>query len=59
MRPAMLVSLAIIAPLAGAYGLRSVTGDAMSAMVLALTLFVTAVASLAGTSRAGRALRRS
>lgn len=59
MRPPMLVSLAIIAPLAGAYALRSVTGDAMSAIVLVLTLYVTAVASLAGISRAGRGLRGS
>lgn len=59
MRPSTLVSLAITAPLAGAYALRSVTGDTMSAVFLALTLIVTAIAWLAGTSRAGSASRRS
>jgi hypothetical protein len=59
MRPPMLVSFAIAAPLAGAYALRSVTGDTMSAAFLALTLTVTAIAWQAGISRAGRASRRS
>jgi hypothetical protein len=59
MRPPMLVSLAIIVPLAGAFALRSVTGDMMSAVIVALTLTVTAIACLAGPSRVSRASRRS
>ena len=59
MRPPMRVSLAIIATLAGAYALRSVTGDMMSAVFLALILTVTAIACLAGPSRQGRSSRRS
>ena len=59
MRPSMILSLAIIAPLAGAYGMRSVTGDMMSAFCLAVILTVTAIACLAGLSRQGRASQRA
>ena len=59
MRPSMLISFAIIAPLAGAYALRSVTGDMMSAAFLALTLMVTVIAWLAGPTREGRSSRRA
>ena len=59
MRPSMILSLAIIAPLAGAYGLRSVTGDMMSAVFVALILTVTAIACLTGLSRQGGASQRS
>ena len=58
MRPPMLIALAIIAPLAGAYALRSVTGDVMSAISLALILIVTALAWLSGRSGEGGASRR-
>ena len=58
MRPSMILSLAIIAPLAGAYALRSVTGDTMSAISLALILIVTALAWLSGRSGEGAASRR-
>ena len=59
MRPQWLIPLAIIAPLASAYGLKSVTGDMMSAVFLALTLIVTAIALLAGPTRHARPSRRS
>ena len=59
MRPSTILSFAIIAPLAGAYALRSVTGDLMSAAFLALTLMVTVMAWLAGPTREGRSSRRS
>ena len=59
MRPSMLISFAIIAPLAGTYALRSITGDMMSAAFLALTLMVTVIAWLAGPTRDGRPSQRS
>ena len=55
MRPFVLIPILIIVPFAAIAFLKTITGDALSAIVLALILFVTVAAWFAGpTASAGR-----
>jgi hypothetical protein len=58
MRPAFLIPAVVIVPLAVIHFLKTITGDPVSAVFLALILFVTVAAWLAGTSAtAGRIVK--
>lgn len=54
MRAFRLISIGVIMSLVAIYALKAVTGDPLSAMVLALTLFVTVGALFSGPSAATR-----
>lgn len=60
MRPVFLMPAIVIAPLAVIHFLKMITGDPVSAVFLALILFVTVAAWLAGASAtAGRIVKGS
>lgn len=54
MRPFLLIPIVVIVPFVAIHFLGMITGDPMSAVVLALTLFVTVAAWFAGPSAGGR-----
>ena len=56
MRPIILIPAAVIVPFAVIAFLKTVTGDAMSAVVLGLVIFVTVAAWFAGPSATSPAL---
>ena len=59
MRPFLIIPIVVIIAFAGIYFLKSLTGDALSAAIVALTLFVTVAAWLAGPFAAvGRPVSR-
>ena len=60
MRPIILVPGAVIVPFVVIHFLKTITGDAVSAVFLALILFITVAAWFAGSSTTrGRAVERS
>ena len=50
MRPYLIIPILVIVPFAAIAFLKTITGDAMSAIVLGLMLFVTVAAWFAGPS---------
>jgi hypothetical protein len=60
MRPIFLIPALVIVPIAVIHFLKMITGDPLSAVFLALIIFVTVAAWLAGASAtAGHVVKRS